>query len=231
MRVLHFLPYYVAGLFCEEKHLNSIRHPRLLGKFGILLTFGICVQTDPSYLGHVYFVSSWDVLPHLVFFLQYLLCGAEVLSVILLVRSISVPLFPFGHSNSTLAIYEWHWPIVGMLSWGLVPFTAIKIPGIPDPAIMVFLAKQFHPLLALAGAHIISYVICVALGSKRFWRLVRCISDPDCQRLFVSSGEDDTESRCRNCLDMVSLLHEKSVSFDLENGPMETISISGKDKN
>lgn len=234
MRVLHFLPYYVAGLYCEEKHLNSIRHPRFVGSMGILSTLAICFRTAPQYLGHVYFASSREVMPHVVFFLQYLLCGVEVLSVILVVRSIAFPLFPFGHSNSTLAIYEWHWPIVGLVSWGQVPFTAIKIPSMSNPAMMVFVAKHMHPLLSIVAAHVVAYGICVALGSTSFWRLVRPISDPDCRSLFVPSTHEDClgiRHQQSNCLDMVTLLDGKSVSFDMEDGRRENPSISsGKDK-
>ena len=184
MRVLHFLPYYVVGLYCEEMHLNSIRRPRLVGVVGILLTFSVCVLVDASYLEHVYFVPSWELTPHLVFFLQYILCGAEVLSVVLLFRSFTSPIFPYTHANSTLAIYEWHWPIIGMISWNEIPFTHTDLPI--KPSFFIFLAQHCHPVLTVLLGHVLAYTICVCLGSNAFWRVVRHVSDPYCRGFFVS---------------------------------------------
>ena len=220
MRVLHFLPYYVGGLYFEEKYLNAIRYPRLVGAAGILSTLVICFQVDPNHLGHVYFVSSWKVFPHLLFCFQYLLCGIEIISSILLMRSISVPIFPFGHASSTLAIYEYHWPVVGILTWGKVPFTEIDIPGLSDPSQFVALAKHWHPLTTLFASHVISYFICVALGSTWFWRWVQPVSDPDCRFLFATANaRDPTIAKADDSLPAVSF-GKNGGCFDIESGPL-----------
>eukprot|EP00977_Amphora_coffeiformis_P018326 scaffold6420_cov168-Amphora_coffeaeformis.AAC.4 len=219
MRVLHFLPYYVVGLYCEEKHLNSIRRPRLVGVVGILSTFAICVLVDPSTLGHVYFVPSWELTPHLVFFLQYVLCGAEVLSVILLFRSISSPVFPYSHANSTLAIYEWHWPVVGTITWGEVPFTHANLPLFSNASPFIFIARQCHPMLTLLLAHLFAYAICICLGSTAFWRLVRHISDPECGGCFVSSMDGNLNTKPnKDMYCCTEKLLKKQECFDPEKG-------------
>ena len=225
MRVLHFLPYYVAGLYCEEKHLNSIRQPRLVGAVGVMLTFTICLLVDPSALGHIYFVPSWELTPHLVFFLQYILCGAEVLSVVLLCRSIVSPIFPYTHANSTLAIYEWHWPIVGMISWGQAPFTSIEMPSISNPSLFVSIVQSSDCTTTLLLAHVLSFAICIFLGSPVFWQIVRHISDPNCDGLFVSLIDDNlnTKPEKENYSDRKRML-KKQVSSDLEKGPPQTYS-------
>jgi hypothetical protein len=200
--VLHFLPYYVLGLYCQERHLDSIRRPRVLGVAGIVLTSMICLQADKQFLAHVYLVESWEVSAHLHFFLQYLLCGVEVISVIFLVRSIRKPIFPFSHGSSTLAIYEWHWPIVNLITWGSIPFTAINIPGVSEPSLFMYMAKNWHPLFTFFAVHGLAFLICIGLGSERFWRLVRPISDPNCTRLFVpqpqSSSDDDNNNNSKS---------------------------------
>jgi hypothetical protein len=190
MRVLHYLPYYVTGLYFDEKLLNAIPRPRLVGFLGVVVTMLVCLQVDAKYLGHAYFVPSWEVFPHVVFFWQYLLCGSEILSVILIFRSVAFPLFPYGHSNSTLAIYEWHWPIVGMITWGHLPFSSVNMPGMSSPSLFLYMATHFSPVWTLVFTHVLAYGLCVALGSTLVWRLVRPISDPDCGFIFVSGAAD-----------------------------------------
>lgn len=197
MRLLHFLPYFVAGLFFDERHLNAVPRPRLVGGLGVVCTMIVCVQVDSRYLGHAYFVPSWEVFPHIVFFLQYLLCGIEVLAVMLVLRSIAFPLFPYGHPNSTLAIYEWHWPIVGMITWGQIPFSSTVLPGISNPSLFLSMATHLPPWLTLVFSHCLAYCICVVLGSRGFWRFVRPISDPDCGFMFHvhSASSDELKSK------------------------------------
>ena len=222
MRVLHFLPYYVVGLYVQEEQLNAIRYPRTVGILGILLTFAVCLNVDPSLLGHVYSVPSWEVVPHLVFFLQYMLCGIEAISVILLFRSFRHPLFPYGHTDSTLAIYEWHWPVIGMITWGHIPFTSSPFPHFSDPSLLVLMAQKWHPLTSFFAAHALSYLICVVLGSKMFWSWVRPISDPDCASLFVRPNGNDAKPKYQKVSGTETGALEKGLCFDLEKGVLSS---------
>jgi hypothetical protein len=198
IRVLHFLPYYVAGLLCDERHLDSIPRPRYVGSFGVFLTLTTCFRIDEGHLGHMFSLWTWDLESHFWFLFQYVLCGSAVVSVILLVKAIPVPLFPYSHSNSTLAIYEWHWPLAGILAWGQIPYTNIKLAG---PSIVQLILNELPPLPAMIIVHIICYVICVALGSAPGWRFLRFVSEPNCKTFFHVSLESPLKDR----LDLVEL--------------------------
>lgn len=181
MRVLHFLPYYVAGLYCEERWINSIHRPRLVGFCGLVLTLVFYMVTPDILQGTIYFVHSFKVMPHLHFFLQYMIVGVHVLSVILLLRIVPAPLFPFSHPNSSLAIYEWHWTLANIHSWGNFPYTYKQVL---NPSPVRYTLDRFPPWLAVLMFHVLAYCVCAVLGSTFFWRLCRHMSDPSFPGLF-----------------------------------------------
>lgn len=191
-RVFHFFPYYVAGLTCDATTLSSIRRPRLLGVLGIGVTFLFTCLAPESFLGHIYFQETWNLGYHLMFWVQYALCGSILLSVILLVTKISIPLFPFSHTSSTLAIYIYHWQFLMVLD-GKCPFSSVVCFG-QNPSPLEQIMEYFSPVSAIFVLHVLSYVSCVAIGSKQFWKLVQPISNPDYAWLFrnnipVSEGD------------------------------------------
>ncbi|CAB9510250.1 expressed unknown protein [Seminavis robusta] len=210
MRLFYFFPYYVAGLYCTEETWNTLirqscriggvkskqvdRCSRFLGGLGIILTLLICQVVPREHLGWKYTIDTYALQPHLVFLFQYLLAGAAVVSVILVVKTVRVPLFPFGHSNSTLAIYEAHWPVANLLAWGTLPYTAISTT---NTSAIQWCFSDLSPVPTLLCVHLICYLICVALGSRLMWdRLLRHACDPQwiCRWLFQPQEQAESYS-------------------------------------
>ena len=169
-------------------------HCGLLGVLGVFLTLAICIlidSNDTRYWLTGYHVSTWDVVSHLWFFAKYLLCGTEILSVLLLLRTVNVPLFPVMHSNSTLAIYEWHWPLVTLLTWGDLPYTEISYLRKNQSSVIVQMLASLPPLLAFVSAHVLVYAICCMLGNNFAWRLLQYVSAPQSGQLLLMECEDE----------------------------------------
>lgn len=215
MRLFHFFPYYVSGLYVDECTLQRLiagigrrlgmtsntKHPsssmtvpagahadtisRIVGCCGVAVTIIICQLVDRSDLGWMYGIESYEVRPHLIFLLQYLVAGTAVVSVIMLVKTIREPLFPFCHGSSTLAIYEWHWVFANFLAWGNLPFSDITIVMSSGDSFVQYCFSHLPPLLAALVVHIVCYLICVVLGNRLVWdALLRYVCEPNCQWLF-----------------------------------------------
>ncbi len=211
MRIFRYFPYYTLGLSMSNASLDKVPRPTIVGSFGVTLSFIFCwmVNDKNKYLGLSYSNYPWSLEPHLILLFQYVTCSAVVLSVVLLVRQISFPLFPFFHSQSTLAIYSWHWYVLSPWLWGKYPFSDIEFcHGWP---LMEFLQKlKHHPIVAILLLHVMTYVICALLGSHYAWKMLRHVSDPDCQWMFrITSSTDPSLSR-------------KASSFHLIAGPGES---------
>jgi hypothetical protein len=187
MRVFRFFPFYVAGLIVDKSVMDRIPRPTLLGAGGVVLTMFVAFVFEDSndLLGITYSISSWTVQAHLIFLFQYVYAALAVISVILLVRQIRIPLLPWSHSNSTLAIYVWHWYVLTLILFGKCPF-ANDIVVVERWPLMDFLKTygRRHPILAIASMHVMSYIICVVLGSRFFWSIIRRITDPDLSWIF-----------------------------------------------
>lgn len=205
MRVLFFFPFYVAGLYWKESTWTSLvctfcrltqsrENPnqacRIVGMTGIVLTIAICylIPDDFRVLGWWYSINNWEWKPHLCLLLQYVLSFTAIISVILVVKTIPVSLFPFGHACSTLAVYEWHWSIAVGLAWG-IPFSTINSP-------IQYMFSHWSPLPAVVGAHMLSYMICVFLGNKWLWQyILRHLCDPQWCASYIfpsrSTGEQE----------------------------------------
>ena len=118
---------------------------------------------------------------------------------------------------------------MGILTWGKVPFTEIDIPGISDPSQFVAMAKHWHPLTTLFALHVISYFICVALGSTWFWRWVQPVSDPDCRFLFATANARDlTIAKADDSLPAASF-GKNGGCFDIESDPPVEEEYSGSE--
>lgn len=116
-----------------------------------------------------------------------------------------------------MAIYEWHWPIVGVITWGQIPFTQTNLPI--NRSLFIYIAQHCHPMLTLVLTHALAYAICVCLGSTVFWRLVRHISDPDCGGFFISSMDDTLNTKPEKDKHRdTQKLPRKEVCFDPEKG-------------
>lgn len=217
MRIFRFFPYYVLGLVTDRGAFGRISRPTLVGSFGVAstLTFSWAIDDKMRWLGLCYTDIPWTLVDHLVLLFQYAFSTVTALSVILLVRQVTFPLLPFSHSNSSLSIYVWHWQILMPLLWGKWPFGGdiVCCNGWP---LMDFLRShgQLHPLAAIAGLHFISYCICVLLGSRGFWGLVRGLSNPNLSCIFrkieepsklseVKRTGEQAQSACEGHLDKV----------------------------
>lgn len=204
MRLFFFFPFYVAGLYCNEETWNelilfpcrlcklepnritsSLDHlARFWGCIGIGVNVIVCQLVPRDDLGWQYSIDTYQWRPHLVFFSQYLLAGSAIISVIMVVKTIQSPLFPFGHGNSTLAIYEGHWPVANWLAWGNLPFTDISAT---NTSWVQHGFSQLPPIPAVLGVHVVCYLICVGLGSRLVWnRALHHVCDPQwaCRWLF-----------------------------------------------
>jgi len=217
MRLFRFFPYYVAGLVIDKSVLddsNTIlsKHQTMMGLGGVLVTFGaswiLAEDESNRFLGLAYFDVGWDWQLHLIILFQYCFCAVLVLSVVLLVRQIPFQLFPFTHSNSTLAIYVWHWQCLKPLLWGALPFSDENFDNLfsfggSKPFMRWMQDMSDYPLLAILIAHAVSYIICMAIGSIYAWRLFRYISAPDCEWMFRTTyskefltTEDNKKNGC-----------------------------------
>jgi hypothetical protein len=185
MRIFRYFPYYVLGLTMNNASLDMVPSPTIVGFLGVTLSFlfSWTLHDKNKHLGLSYTCYSWSLEPHLILLLQYALCASMVLSVILLVRQISFPIFPFFHSQSTLAIYSWHWYVLPPLLYGKYPFSEMNLyQGWP---LMEFLQQmKHHPIVAILFLHVTAYVVCAILGSKLAWKVLSRISDPDCGWMF-----------------------------------------------
>jgi hypothetical protein len=188
MRIFRFFPYYVLGLHSNKASFDKVPRRTIVATLGVISTFVFClmIKDKQKYLGlnYTYFPWSWE--SHLILLLQYVAIPPLIISVILLVAQISFPIFPCFHSHSTLAIYTWHWYVLPTVLYGKFPFSAVKLyQGMP---LMEFLQKcNHHPVIAILSVHVIAYVICCLLGSRLAWKMLRHISDPNCEWIFRSS--------------------------------------------
>jgi hypothetical protein len=154
------------------------------------ITLVLCQIVPRDYLGWTYSIDNYEWQPHLIFVLQYLLAGSAVVSVIMFVKTIPFSLFPGGHGNSTLAIYEWHWPVANFLAWGNLPFTGINITA---NSFVQYCFSHWSPFLAVFMAHAICYGVCFVLGSRTLWdKALRYVCDPQwaCRWLFPKQTVD-----------------------------------------
>jgi len=211
MRVFFFFPYYVAGLYCHEATFQRLvvgfgrccgmiptcntnkatesqldKMSRIMGVFGIFGTIVIC-QVVPNIddLSWVYSMDTFHWRPHLIFVLHYILAGTATVSTILVLKTIRIPLFPYGHGNSTLAIYEWHWPLATYWGWGNLPYTEINVTNWSSLVHRCF--TNLSPLTAALAVHLLCYGICIVLGHRMVWdKALRFACDPDwlCKPLF-----------------------------------------------
>ena len=184
MRVFRYFPYYVAGLLCDPQSIDRIPHPTMFGSMGVFIAlyYACVVEESEKYLFLNYTDFGLSLENHIILAFQYGYCTMLVLSVILLIKQIPFPLFPFGHSSSTLAIYVWHWQIARSFQYGVFPYTETHFyDGSPVADLM---RKSKHPLIGIILLHIYSYITCLILGSRLMWRMVRHITDPDCRWLF-----------------------------------------------
>lgn len=184
MRIFRYFPYYVLGLTMNRASLDRVPRPTLVGSLGLTLSFLFSwTPNDKKYLELSYVDYPWSWEPHLILLLQYAISTANVLSVVVLVRQISFPLFPSFHSQSTLAIFCWHWHLLQPILWGKYPFSEMSFyQGWP---LIEFLQKmKHHPITAILFLHVLAYVICAVLGSKIAWKVFRHVSDPDCEWMF-----------------------------------------------
>jgi hypothetical protein len=203
MRVFRFFPFYVAGLVTEKSAINRIPRQTTIGFVGVILTLYIAfiIEDSDRVLGIFYAIPSWAISDHAVLLFQYFYAGSVVISVILLVKQIKIRLLPWSHSNSTLAIYVWHWQLLTLVVYGKCPFTndVSLTSGWP---VMDFLRHygDKHPILAIVCLHVVAYVICVVLGSRAFWTIVRRIIDPDISSLFqkplIISATGQRQQQC-----------------------------------
>lgn len=210
MRLFRYFPYYVMGLSTSNVALDKLPRPRILGTLGVTMTFFFCwvISEKTKYLSLTYTGISWSWEPHFILLLQYVLSALLVLSVILLVRQISYPLFPFFHSQSTLAIYSWHWFVLPPILWGKYPFSDIEIYH-GRPLMELLQRWRDHPMIAIILLHVTSYTICALLGSKFAWNMLRHISDPNCEWMF------------RNAFAKEQSLSRKTTRNDLVVGPCD----------
>lgn len=192
-RVTFFLPFYVAGLYCDKQRLAQ-KHQKIyqiFGMIGVASTLGICQVVDRDWLGWKYHIASWSLKPHLVLLFQYGLAGVAVWSIILVLWPTKTRLLPFGHSESTLAIYLGHWPIAGLVAWGDLPFAKLKIT---QQSLMFRIVYHHAPIVTVLSAHIISWSVCLLLGSKVAWSyLLQFVFDPKwlSRRLLLTKCDDD----------------------------------------
>jgi len=204
MRLFYFFPYYVGGLYCDETvwhrliiwfrrfficrrkadglsyqvSLNELdRAGRTIGCCGIILTLWICQVIPRDHLAWIYSIDNYYWLPHLIFGLQYIGAGTAVAAIILVVKTIPFPILPFGHSNSTLAIYEVHWPFANFIAWGNLPYTGITVTWL---SLVQYCFSRLPPLPAVIAVHLVCYGICVVLGNRILWeKTVRHVCDPE----------------------------------------------------
>jgi hypothetical protein len=195
MRLFRFFPYYVAGIITDESTLKRIPRPTLLGTIGVISTLYACYNSHEKYLGITYSDMSWNLESHFIFFLQYFFCGVIFLSLILLVRQIPFPLFPFSHGSSTLAVYIWHWQVMNPLLFGTYPFSGIQFTEIQP--LMRFL-QESNPAIGILTVHLICYCICSILGSRLTWRVLKYISTPDCTCLFNNIDTKEERMTAKN---------------------------------
>ena len=199
MRFFRYFPYFVAGLVLDTSVLDRIQRPILWGSMGVASTIllTICLEASTQRILFVvqYFDMDWSLQSLGVLTFQYIYSAALVLSTILLVRQCTVPLFPFGHANSTTAIYSWHWRVLDFVMWGQIPFSQSEHDWTPGAPVLdyfksctssksLFLDPLHHPLVAIVLLHVGSYCICVALGSKWAWQGFRYVNDPNCDWMF-----------------------------------------------
>eukprot|EP00529_Nitzschia_sp_RCC80_P024661 CAMPEP_0113504704 /NCGR_PEP_ID=MMETSP0014_2-20120614/34868_1 /TAXON_ID=2857 /ORGANISM="Nitzschia sp." /LENGTH=448 /DNA_ID=CAMNT_0000399853 /DNA_START=96 /DNA_END=1439 /DNA_ORIENTATION=- /assembly_acc=CAM_ASM_000159 len=189
MRIFRFFPFYVAGLVTDKSTLDRVRRPVTSGVLGIALSmiFAVAVEDPNHFLGIYYAIPSWSIWDHTVLLFQYVYAGIIVVSVILIVKEIKVSsLLPWSHSNSTLAIYVWHWQLLTLIVYGNVPFGVnLSLTNGKWP-VMEYMKSvgRTHPVLAIVSLHVLSYAICVVLGSQLFWKIIRPITDPDISFVF-----------------------------------------------
>jgi hypothetical protein len=209
MRLFYFFPYYVAGLYftdgafhclvqrvyrlvgvrAESVQLSSDldRAGRRIGCIGIIITLLACQIVPREHLGWMYNIDNYHLWPHVVFVMQYLLAGVALVSVILVVKTIPFPLFPFSHGNSTLAIYEAHWPVANWLAWANLPYTGISVAS---TSLVQHCFASLSPIPAVMGIHLVCYLVCVALGSQVVWNvMLRSVCDPQwaCKYIFPTT--------------------------------------------
>ena len=179
----------------REQTSSADKASRLAGCCGVVCTLTICQVMDRGDLGWMYNIGGYELRPHLLFLFQYVLAGTAVTSVILIVKTISEPLFPFSHGNATLAIYEWHWAFANLLAWGSLPFTEIQVvtvanmrASMPSGAYDSFIEycfSTFPPLPTLLMVHLVCYLVCVLLGSRIVWNVaLKYVCCPNCKWLF-----------------------------------------------
>jgi hypothetical protein len=205
MRVFYFFPYDVAGLYWIEGAFQGLvqrvhrlvggraesvqvsyyldRATRRIGCIGIIGTLLVCQVAPRDQLGWMYTIENNQSWPHVVFVTRYLLAGVAVVSFILVVETIPFPLFPFSHGNSTLAIYEAHWPVANWLAWANLPYTGISVMS---TSLVQHCFASLSPIPADLGIHLVCYLVCVALGSQVVWNVVlRHVCDPQWARRYL----------------------------------------------
>lgn len=192
MRLFHFFPYYVGGLICDESMLN-VPKPNIVGWVGIALAIGISISLPDEYQVNIYFIQNLDLANTAVFFLQYVFCSIGFLSILIMVKRVEKPIFPWSHKDSTLAIYMWHWHIVGLITGGLCPFTEINCFDYPTP--IVRMMRSLPPIVAIIELHCLAIALCILLGSNWAWMVLRAVTVPNIDWLMDSerTGPDQTE--------------------------------------
>ena len=177
---------------------REITISRCLGFFGICLTLLISCFVDSSNVTDLSWKmqikSTLDVRSQVIFFLHYLYAGFGVLSFIIFFKTINFSLFPFGHTYSTLAIYEWHWVVVNFFKVGTLPYSDKVVRNEDNQAFLPYMYSKY-PWGAGLIFHVIAYCICLFLGSKWLWNTVglKHVCDPLWlyDWLFGTTPDDD----------------------------------------
>ena len=151
---------------------------------GVLVTLALCIGLHTDHRNGMlqgYYIGVWSVEPHLWLGIKYVISFVELSCVIRLCRTTSTKLLPGGHGHSTLAIYGFHWMFADVYN-GKWPFVQDKWTSARSPAHAVL--AELPPIPALILSHLVVYLVCLLLGQKALWRVVRHVSNPSCSWLL-----------------------------------------------
>jgi hypothetical protein len=195
MRLFRYFPFYMAGLLLDKGVLDRVPKPLFWGSAGVTITlfFAYLVPDPESIFSIQYFDYDWSIRLHAILLFHYIYSAIVVVSILLMIRPLNFSLFPFGHANSTLAIYTWHWKVLEVMLWGYLPFSRGKVQLFESKPAFDYVQQSTsnkilshnHPFMAILLLHLLSYFICIVLGSTWAWNLFRYVNDPNCEVLFV----------------------------------------------
>ena len=227
-----------------------------IGCLGTLLTLLSCQIVPYDWLEWKYHIDTLNVWTHCIFLGQYVFVTLQVVSVIILVKSVTamandhssskssgkgasrfarlLSLPSSSHPNATLAIYSWHWPIADFIAWGKLPYTVAVTNELKvmDPSILQHLIRNTtnRPITFVVVSHVVCYVICILLSNPTLYNyLFKYVNEPNISWLFhtPTTAKKVTDfQEEHNRLRLVSSDNDGITSSETSSSSNSTISSS-----